>query len=225
MDLDDLKAEWAQRDAALQNTLARQNRLMRELLTEKQRAKLHRKGGMSVFEMVVWIAFLIGFGAYSASTFGEWKFFIPGLLLQAWTIIMGALTFQERARLQEVDFSQPLIDIQKRLAALRIERLRTFQWAFLTGQALWWIPFMIVLFKGLFGVDLYAVSPFMQTFIAANIAVSLAFIPLAWFGARLLGPWLAKSNIAHSLVDGIAGRDLAEARALAARIGEFERGA
>lgn len=222
MDLDELKAEWSRRDEALRQTLMMQTRFMRDMAVEKQLEKLRRQRLVGAVEFLFYLGFVIGFGAFLASTWGRWEFFIPAFLLDLWTIAMGVITFAERARLRDLDFGAPVLDIQKRLVALQAERARAFQWAFLSGQVLWWIPFAIVVFWGLFRVDLYRVSEFMPVFIASNIAVGLGLIPVLWGASRLIGPWLANSSIGRSLLDSVTGRDLAEARAVAARLARFE---
>ncbi len=222
MDLDDLKAEWAKRDQALQQSLKQQTAFMRGMLVEKQLQRLRRHQIIGAIEFLIYLVFIVSFGAFLAANWGHWEFFIPALFLDTWTIAMGAITLAERMRLLEVDFSAPVLEIQKRLAALQAERACAFQWAFLTGQVLWWIPFVIVLFWGALGVDLYRLSPFMPSFIATNIAVGVALIPVLWWASRLLGPWLAQSSIGRSVLDSITGRDLAEARAIAARLARFE---
>lgn len=222
MELEDLRAEWASRDQKLQQSLDTQRVMMRELVAERQLAKLRRVDGLSLFELAVYVVFVVSFGAFLAANWGRWEFFIPALALDIWTIAMGAVTLMERAKLARTDFSAPVLELQKRLAALRAERARMFQWAFLTGQLLWWIPFVIVLFWGVLGVNLYAASAFMPTFIAWNIAVGVALIPVLWLASRWAGPWLANSTIGRSMVDAVTGRDLAEAQALAARLARFE---
>lgn len=222
MELEDLRAEWASRDQKLQQSLNTQTALMRELVAERALAKVRRVDEMSVFELVMYIGFIVFFGATLAATWGRWTVFVPTLLLDIWTIAMGAVTFAERARLRAVDFSAPVLDIQRRLSALRAERARMFQWAFLTGQILWWTPFFMVVFWSALHVDLLAVSEFMRGFVATNIAVGLAIIPFALWGAHVLGPKLANSKIGRSMVDAVTGRDLAEARALAERLARFE---
>src|SRR5262249_55475808 len=142
--------------------------------------------------------------------------------LDVWTIAMGAITFAERARLHAVDFSAPVLEIQKRLATLQAERARAFQWAFLTGQILWWTPFFLVLFWALLRVDLLAASEFMRSFVATNVAVGVLLIPVLLWAASVLGPRLAASNIGRSMLDSVTGRDLAEARAIAQRLARFE---
>jgi serine/threonine-protein kinase len=222
MELEDLRAEWASRDQKLQQNLDNQRVLMRELVAERTLAKLRRPDGLNLFELTIYVVFVVSFGAFLAANWGRWEFFIPALALDIWTIAMGAVTIMERAKLARIDFSAPVLDIQKRLASLRAERARMFQWAFLTGQLLWWIPFVIVVSWGLWSVNLYTVSDFMPTFIAWNIAVGVGLIPALWLASRWVGPWLANSKIGHSMVDAVTGRDLAEARSLAARLARFE---
>lgn len=222
MTLDDIRAEWRTRDDALQAKLNQQTVLLRDAMVEQHLEKLRRRGAMSPFGLAIWIAFLASFGLFLAANWSRWEFFIPGLLLQIWTVAMGALTFIEHDRLRAVDLSAPVLDIQKRLAALQVERARVFQWAFLSGQVLWWIPFMIVLFWGVFGVDLYRVSAFMLQFMAVNVAVGVAAIPILLWLAHALSPRLADTRAGRSVLDSVTGRDLAEAQRFAQRLARFE---
>lgn len=222
MDLDDLKAEWAKRDEALQRSLQAQTRISRALLVETQMQRLRSQNGLNAIELIIYIGFVVFFGATAASSWGHWTVFVPTVLLDIWTIAMGALTFAERARLRAVDFSAPILDIQKRLAALKAERARVFQWAFLTGQILWWTPFILVLFWALLRVDLLAASENVRSFVAINVAAGVMLIPVLLWIARVIGPQLAKSSAGRSVLDGVAGRDLAEARAIAEQLARFE---
>ena len=222
MDLEDLKTEWDKRDQALQRSLQTQTRLSRELLVEAQLQKLRSHNGMNAIEFIIYVGFIVFFGATAASSWGHWNVFAATVLLDIWTITMGALTFAERARLGAVDFTAPVLEIQKRLASLKAERARVFQWAFLTGQILWWTPFFLVVFWALLRVDLLDASAFMRSFVAINIAVGAALIPVLLWAAHLLGAKLANSNIARSMLDSVTGRDLAEAQDIARRLARFD---
>jgi MFS family permease len=224
MDLDELRSTWAQRDRMLQAALDTQTAALRGIVVDRDVARLRRVRATSVFEMVVYALFLAAFGLYLAANWGRWEFFVPGLLLHVWTIAMGALTFAERAKVRDIDFAAPVLDVQKRLTQLQSERARVFQWAFLTGQILWWIPFFIVVCWGFFGVDLYRLSPFMPQFMAINLAVGVALVPVLLWLSHWLGPRLARSTAGRSLLDSVTGRDLAEARAIAERLARFEAG-
>jgi hypothetical protein len=221
-DLEDIRADWAMRDQSLAAAFRAQTNVLRETLTEQRLEKVRRYGAMRGVDLLLYVVFLIALGTFLARNFGEWKFVIPAAALQLWTIIDGAMKIREREALRAVDFGLPPRDVQRQLARLRLGRARTLQWALLTGQVVWWIPLAIVTSKGLFGVDLYTVSTFMPKFMAINLALGLAFIPMALLAGRFVGPRVADGRLSHRLVDAITGRDLAEARALAARLESFQ---
>lgn len=222
MELDDLKTEWRARNAVLERELKQQSAMLRDGLVERRLERIRRRGAMGPFSMAIYIAFLAGFGLYLADNWGRWMFFAPGLLLMIWTVVMGALTIAEQQQLRAVDFGAPVLEIQQKLARLGAARARAFQWAFLTGQILWWIPFFIVVMWGVFGIDLYRVSDFMPRFMAINVGVGLVLIPVLLWVSHLVGPRLAASAAGRSVLDSVTGRDLAEARTLAQRLAQFE---
>ncbi|HEY5289981.1 MAG TPA: hypothetical protein VIJ59_08100 [Caulobacteraceae bacterium] len=221
-ELEDLRADWVERDQSLAAAIRLHAGLLRESLTEQRLEKVRRYGAMRGVDLLIWISFLAAFGMFLVRSFGDWKFFVPAAALQLWTLVMGVVTIREREALRAVDFGEPPRKVQLQLARLRLERARTVQWALLTGQLVWWIPLAIVAFKGLLGVDLYTVSAFMPTFMAINLAVGVVFIPVALLSARVIGPLLADTRFSRSLIDAITGRDLAEAQAMAKRIGSFQ---
>jgi hypothetical protein len=222
MTLDDLKAEWGKRDEALSRSLHVNTSLLRESLVDARRAKIRRHAEMGPFGIAVWILTLILMGSFIANHWGEWRFVAPAAAIHIWTITMGVIGFHQRAQLEAIDYGAAPTQIQQRLAKLRELRARTFQWAMLTGQLVWWVPFFIVVMKGLLGVDLYTVSEAMPGILAVNFAIGLAFIPLAWIVARVLSARLQGNSAWRAFIDGVAGRDLTEARALAQRLAKFE---
>ena len=220
-ELEDIRADWAMRDQSLAAAFRVQTNLLREALTEQRQDKVRRYGAMRGIDLAIWIALLVAFGSFLARNFGEWKFFIPAAALQLWTIVNGVVTIREREALRAVDFGQPPTEVQRQLARLRLERARSLQWALLTGQIVWWIPLAIVTFKGLFGIDLYTVSV-MPKFMAINLGLGLAFIPVALLVGRFIGPLIADTHFSRGVIDAMTGRDLAEARAIAKRINSFQ---
>jgi hypothetical protein len=77
--------------------------------------------------------------------------------------ILGRFIYQHRA---EPRFMLPamVLDVwviaglaQRRLESRWVLRLRVIRWALLTGEIVWWIPFLIVAFKGFWDLDAYKV--------------------------------------------------------------------
>lgn len=221
--LDDLKTEWMARDRQLDSQLRMNTLLLRETLLEKHSANLGRATAGSWFQILFAIPFLAFFGWFIARHIDQPAFLLPAVLLQAWTVVMLALTIHQRGQLRELDYGRPVLELQRQVEQIKIARLTTFKWAFLTGQLLWWIPFVLVLFKGLLGVDLYTVSAFMPTFIAWNIAFGVAFIPFALWATKALAGRLGGSPRFQQFTDGIAGSDVVVAREFLEKLAQFGR--
>jgi hypothetical protein len=225
IDLDDLKAEWVKRDLALAAAIQNNGNLLRTIQLERhldqyRRANAWRNVGF-VVRITLSIGFLALFGAFMGRNFGAWRFFIPAALLHLWTIVDMVVAIREHLALRAIDLGGPPAEVQKCLAKLRLQRARSMKWRLLTGQILWWIPFAIVLFKGLLGVDLYNASPFMSIFMAINVMAGLVLIPLVLFVGHRIRPKLAGSSFSRMVIDAITGHDLAAARATAQRIEDF----
>jgi len=222
MTLDDLKAEWEKRDAELTRSLAATRTALRDSMVDTQRPKIRRKSDLNAFNIIVFVIAVLFLGSFVGDHWNDVRFAAPGVLLLVWTLVMGALHVRERVLIERIDYGAAPSHIQQRLATLREQRARAFQWALLTGQLVWWVPFFIVIMKGLLNVDLYTISEAMPRILAVNFAIGLALIPLAWIVARFLSTRLQGNSAWRSFIDGVAGRDLTEARALAERLAKFE---
>ena len=221
--LDDLKTEWMARDRQLETQMRMNTLLLRETLLEKQRANFGSATTGNAFQILFTIPFLAFFGWFIARHIDEPAFLLSAILLQAWTVVMLALNIHQRSQLRGLDYGRPVLELQSQIEQIKIARLHTFKWAFLTGQLLWWIPFVLVLFKGLLGVNLYTVSAFMPTFIAWNIAFGVAFIPFALWASKHLAGRLGGSPWFQKFTDGIAGSDVMVAKAFLGKLERFGR--
>jgi len=221
MNLDILRTEWAARDQKLESVLRLNTRLLLDAFVEKGRKEIVRKNDFGIFSILIWVATLIGLGLFMAKHVGDMRFFLPAWLMLVWTIATGVAGLRQRAAMRALDYSRPLLEVQKELERLRIQRLQTFKWSFLTGQVVWWIPFTIVVARAI-GVNLYA-SEWMRQFMAINIAFGLLVIPVAIWASRRVAGRFAGSKALASFTDAIAGRDVVAARDFLAKLSRLER--
>ena len=221
--LDDLKTEWMARDRQLESQLRVNTLLLRETLLQKHSFDLGRATAGNMGQILFTVPFLAFFGWFITRHIDQPAFLLPALLLQVWTVVMLALSIHQRSQLRGLDYGRPVLELQSQVEQIKIARLNTFKWAFLSGQLLWWIPFVMVLFKGLFDVNLYTVSAFMPQFIAWNIAFGVAFIPFALWASRHLVGRLGESPRFQKFTDGIAGSDVVVARIFLGKLAQFGR--
>ncbi len=218
----EIRREWRDRDQKLDAAIQLNNQLLRQTLIDKKLVEIKKIGFASALELVAWIPCVILFGVFNAQHFLDWKFFIPGLLLQIWVTVMPIISLRQRASLQAVDFSQPVVALQREIATLRMHRVMAFKWAFLVGQVIWWVPFIVVFFKGILGVNLYAQSDWLNYFMIVNIAVGVALIPIFIWLAQGISPRLQNASWFQKLIDGIAGRDMQAAKEFLHKLESFE---
>jgi hypothetical protein len=218
--LEELRNEWSDCSRRLEERLRLSAHLLRDDWIERQRERVWKLGPFGKFSMGVYIATMVLLGHFLSMHANQPALFFTALVIAVWVIAEGIAKVRQQQALRNLDFGLPLLELQARVEALRIARIRSFNRAFLTGQIVWWIPFVVVVFAGAFGVNLYLSSQF-RAFAAWNIAGGVAFIPLAMWLSGRYGERLSRSSIVRHIADSIAGRDIAAAREYLEKLRRF----
>lgn len=187
-DLDQLRARWAEHSRRIDDSLVLDVDAVRATLERRTSAafawyRRRRVAGLAIGGGCV--AALLGF---IAAHWGQWDWVaMAGLLLPLLLAEVG-IDLREWRALRRLDLGAPVMRVREVLHALRWRRLRLAKGYMLLSLLLWW-PFVLVLFKGLFGADLLRWLP--PGVLLVNLAVGLAFIPMAlviaWALARRFG--------------------------------------
>jgi hypothetical protein len=219
MELQDLKNLWAEYDRKLDTSLRLNSRIWRELNLSRVDSALKRLSRLLVFELLMNLAVVMALGWFIAEHAGEMRFLAPALALGLCAVALVIASIRQLAALHSLDYSAPVVAIQKRLEALRIERIRATKWVLLLSPLLW-TPLLIVALEGLFGLDAYLFLD--GRWLAANLLFGLAFIPvMLWAARRFAGRWQG-SPLVQSLMDDLAGRSLVAAAGFLSELSRFE---
>ena len=216
MELDDMKAAWT----TLDQRLSAQTMLNLHMFKEGKLYKL-RCG----LRPLVWgQAIQIMFGALiTVWGGGFWvdhrdvpHLLIAGLIVHVAGISMIVLGASIETLIARIDYSAPVLTIQRQLAQLRKVYVRG---GLAIGLPWWilWVAFAIVFLKIEFGVDLFISAP---GFVWINVAVGFLGMLLTWAFIR----WAAKRpRLAMRLENGAAGGSINRAQANLEEIERFER--
>jgi hypothetical protein len=218
--LEELRNEWSEHSQRLDERLRLSAHLLRDDWIERQHERAWKLGPFGKFSMAVWIATMVLLGHFLGTHADQPALFLSALVLDLWVIATGIAQVRQQQALRDLDFGLPLLALQARIEALRIARIRAFNRAFLTGQIVWWIPFVVVVAAGAFGANLY-LSPQFRAFAAWNIAGGIAFIPLAIWLSRRYGERISRSSVVRNIADSITGRDVAAAREYLEKLRRF----
>jgi len=224
MELDDLRREWMNRDKRLEQLLSVSACALHEQSLARFKEEIERRSPTGI---VYWVSFVVSMtllGTFLAHEAGEVRFSAPALLLLVWVLAVHVSTLIDRDALGRLNFAAPVVELQLELEKIRQRRLRAFKWTLLTGQLVWYVPFMIVLFRGLFGIDLYVASDAMPGVMVTSVLGGLAFIPVAMWASAQCVARFKESPRFQRILDSLAGRDIEHSVAFVRRLEEFREG-
>lgn len=220
MELDDLKLKWAECDAKLEKSIRLNTRLLRESSLTRVDAALKPLSRWIVIETLLNVPAVLLLGSFLGDHIGEPRFAVPAALLLACAIAILNAGIRQWVGLRTLDYGAPVLVIQKRLAALRVSRIRTTKWVLLLSPLLW-APLLIVATKGLVGVDPYAFLD--AKWLAVNVLFGLVvLVVMLWISKRYRDRWKQSPGLQRFL-DSIAGRSLASATGHLGEIARFEQ--
>ena len=219
MELDDLKQGLARLDRRLEEQLAldlaRARRDGRDRLHDALRP-MARAQARLIFAGAITI--LLGVATWRGAMGHAAGPFVSGVIFHIYGVAMilfGAVT---RTLIAGIDWAAPVLDLQRRLAAVRRAHVVAgiaigLSWCVL------WVPAMILGFFLLFGVDLYAPSPATWHWLAIGGVVMIAVAWLVRRRARAGG----NAGLAAAIDGLFTGEHLRRAQAELDSIRQFER--
>lgn len=217
MNLDELKEKWNTYDQKLDQAIR---------LNETRFRMIDVRGSLS---RVFWpaagglvldgIAMLI-LGDFIAGHLSEPEFWIPALALDAFVMAHIAWAVRQLIVLQALDYSAPIVTIQRTLAGLRLLRVQAVKWT-LALSPLLWTALLVVVPEAILGLNVYEALPI--SYLAANLGFGLAFLAIVMWLARSVEGRFTGSPWLETLMDHLAGRSLTQARLTLRQIVDFER--
>jgi serine/threonine-protein kinase len=216
MELDELKATWQ----ALDRKLAHSNAIQLQLFKDG-RLKNLRVGLRPLFwGQIVQILFgaltiLIGIAFWSQHR-NVVHLFCTGLILHIYgvvTIIAAGVTL---GRIRSIDYSAPVLGIQKQLASVRRAYVGS---GIVAGYAWWllWIPFAVVMF-GILGIDIYTAAP---GFVLISTAIGIAGL-LAMWGLHRWASSSRSGKFGQRYAESLSGGSLRRAQRVLDEVKQFE---
>ena len=219
MELDDMKLAWQAIDARL----ARQEALAFQSFRERKFDRLRRGLRPLVWgqaaQMACGIAAVFWGVVFWSTHLGYWRAMACGIAMQVFGILMIAFAGKLLFSLRGIDYAAPVLDIQRRLAAMRAWRVRVEAPLWVLLGSFMWIPAVLMLMLGdadRVGFDLWRAAPGLATWLALNGAFALALALLVYLLLRRAGR-------ARWLENNFAGNAIRRAEAVLDEIARFER--
>lgn len=155
MELDELKAGWAELDRRL-------SRIEAAVVSSQRRdrgvrAELRPLIAGQVIQLGVGLLLAVAAGSFWVDHRAQPNLLVTGVLLHLYGIAMIVAAVRNLVFVARVDEAAPVLTLQSRIADLRAWRIREGRWFGVVGCFMW--VAMVVWGFGLLGVDVVAVNP------------------------------------------------------------------
>lgn len=217
MELDDLKQAWQTLDRRLTQNHAFQFEALRERRVGKLKRHLLMLRFSQAAQMLFGIAVVLIAVAFWRSYWQEPAMLATGIVMHAYGVLVIAVGGVIQGRISRIDRSLPVLDIQKRLAALRQTYVVGGLWVGLPW-ALLWVLCLVMLARAVADVNLYAEAPM---FVYSSLAVgALILLGVRWF--HRWSRHTSRPQTAQRLDDSLTGNSIRRAQAELDDIARFE---
>jgi hypothetical protein len=220
MDLDEMEQTWRAYDRKLDDSLRLNAHLLRTSTLERTRTALGRLRWRLWVELAGAAAALLWTGSFTARHIADPRYSVLGAALGLCALGLVISTVWQMAAIGELDYGGPVLEIQSRLQAVRLRRVRDTQLALVLGPLLW-VPVLLVVIKGALRVDAYALFPL--AWILANVLLGVAVLAAALWASRRYAGRIEGSPRLRRLMHDLAGHNVNHALGFVAELRESGR--
>lgn len=218
-EMDDLQQMWAAYDRKLDTNIRLSRQLLLAANLNRLRTPLRRMAFFVGIEAVIQLAVVMALGSFLFDHIAAPRYALPAAVLDIFAIAILAIMIRQIALALDVDYGKPIAAIQKQLTELRVLRIRYLQGIFLVSTLIW-TPLLIVALKGFWGLDAYQL--FGAPYLASNVLLGLAVIPLGIWLAKTFGDRMGRSPVVQRIMRDLAGYNLNAAAGFLASLSQFE---
>jgi hypothetical protein len=158
MELDDIKTAWQALDRRLEEQNTVNLRVFRDgKLKDARRALRPLEWGQRA-QIAAGLCLMLLVTPFWMAHRSTLHLLLPGLMMHAYGLMFVLFAARTLYLIGRVDYAEPVLRLQRRLAELRVWRARVEQPLFGMAGCFIWIPLTLVIFEAL-GADLWARTP------------------------------------------------------------------
>ena len=206
--------------AALERSLAINERLLREVMLGKVRSRLRPYILSRAVEVALGALGLVLAAPVVAAHAAEPRYLVGGGALLAYLAAITAMCLHLLAQSAQLDTGGPVAAIQRAIQRAQLTEYRTIKWALLGGVVAW-LPAALIWFEALTGVPALALVELW--WLAGNLAFGLAAVALGLAAARRYVERPGLSPRARRIASALSGRALRDAAGHLDELSRFER--
>lgn len=219
MELDELKLAWRSMEQRLDAAGQLGRQLYREDRTDRVRSTLRWLMAGQALQIAIWIAVITVVAPFWIEHRTVPHLLAFGLVLHVYAIATIVSSVLQLCVMACIDYSSPVLTVQRRLTQLRTLRI----WSTLLLGLPWWLLWTVGFVVGVkhwLGIDLYATAP---QFVWANLAFGLVALAASVWFARRIARRARETGQPTRFADDLAGHSLRRAIGQLGELARFER--
>lgn len=220
MQLDDLKQAWAAHGTALERNLAIDERLLREVLLRKVRFRLAPYALCRALEVALGVAVLLAVVPVLVAHLTEPRYLVVAGALVVFTVGLTALSAYLLLSSLRLDYGGPVTALQSDVQRVKLVEYHAFKWALL-GGVLFWLPFLLLAFEALTGVD--GLARVHLPFLVSNLVFGLLVLAAGQLWSRRYVERADAAPWARRVAESLSGRALNSVTEQLAELARFVR--
>lgn len=220
MRLDDLERAWTAHGAALERSLALDERILRELLLRRARFALGPFVLFRALEVALGLLALLVLAPVLLAHRTEPRYLLVGGAVLLFALGLTIQCAGLLARTLQLDASGPVLAIQRQVEHLKRCESRATKWALLGGVFLW-LPGLLLLVEVPTGIP--ALGRVELAFLLGNLGLGLVVLVVGQVWSRRVVERPDLSPLARRVVDALASGSLHSAARHLDELARFER--
>jgi hypothetical protein len=213
MELDEMKLAWQTLAHRLEQQQALNVQVFRDNRMDKTRRGLRPLVWGQAIQLAIGLLLAGVAGVFWTTHAHVTHLLVCGLLVHAYGLLLIVFAVRVLYLIQRLDYSTPVLAIQRQLAHLRAWRVHVEAPVNAVLGCFIWIP---VLWMNLawYGIDLWS-PKFMLWAVSSSLVGLIAVVLMVWL--------MRRAGLARKIEDNSAGRSVRNAEAALAEIARFER--
>lgn len=211
MQLEELQQQWRRLEQKLDQTLALEAELVRRVVMQPARRRVNRLAIWPAIDAAFCIVALLVGASFMSDHWRDWHVAAPAVAVIIGLIALLVSSIRQLQRVEALDWSGPVAEIQGSLEKLRVARIRQFKWIILLSPLMGFCALMVGLhwlFEWLTHDRVNLLEKINLWWIVGNYAFGVLFVPLGWLIAGVLEKKCHGHRWWQAVLDDISGSNL-----------------
>ena len=224
MELEELKTAWKSATQRIDEMQLAQATMQRSLVKSHTRSAANKLMIQPIFELIVASLTVLWAGGFLGSNLAKIQALpfgaVPGIIVFALGMFNVILSIRQLHLISTMDFSEPVVATQRKIATLRSWRVRSTQFLIMVGFGLWMV-FPLFILQALGGYEAIKIIGAANTnWLIGNFAIGVILPVAVILAARKFG---AQSKFFRAIDNVFAGDQIVAAEKLLAEVDGFDR--